>query len=289
MAKKQTAEVDPSHQPVLISRRSVLKTGAVAAVAAGAATATTSKVAQAGEGDPDPTVKWGMLIDLRKCVGCESCSVACKTQNKVALGVFRSSVKSLEPAGQTFPNATRDQLPWLCNHCDDAPCIDACPVEEIPASLTMPNDDVITYCKKATYKRPDGLVLVDEDRCIGCGKCIPLCPYGARYRHPTKATSDGGSNVTDKCDFCVNRISNDAKPACVQTCPHNARIIGNLLDPASNISAAIAAAEADVQRIYAEPSGESGTTPNVYYIVPDGTDVDTRFDDGTDTKSRASS
>ncbi len=288
MAKTDKAKDVAQERQFLISRRSLLKTGAAATAVAGAVVVSKPRPAMADPGDPDATVKWGMLIDLRKCVGCETCSVACKTQNDVPLGVFRSSVKALEPAGETFPNVTRDQLPWLCNHCDDAPCIADCPVEEIPASLTMPNGDEIGYCKKATYKRPDGLVLVDQDRCIGCGLCIPLCPYNVRFRHPTKETSNGSSKVTDKCDFCVNRISNGAKPACVQTCPHNARMIGNLLDPASNISAAIAAADHDIQRIYAYAS-DPGSGPNVYYVVPSGTDVDTRFEDGTDTKTRATS
>lgn len=201
---------------------------------------------------------WVMVIDIRKCIGCQACVVACKSENNVPVGVYRTWVQVIEVGefardpdgngmvlledGSYEPNVKRFSLPRLCNHCDDPPCVEVCPV-------------------KATFKRADGLVLIDYTKCIGCGYCINACPYDARYFNPVQQTAD-------KCTFCVHRLDRGLLPACVTSCVARARVFGNLNDPDSEVAQLLA-------QYPAERLGVSlGTGPQVFYIGLDGDLVD---------------
>lgn len=176
-------------------------------------------------GEYDPTEHdYAMGIDIHKCIGCGRCVDACKRENKVPdeAAYFRTWVERyivpLEGEAQVdSPNGGRDGfpeikiedgaqraffVPKLCNHCTNAPCVQVCPVG-------------------ATFTTRDGVVLVDESYCVGCRYCIQACPYGARYLHPTK-------KVADKCTFCYHRIRRGLLPVCVEVCPTQARIFGEL-------------------------------------------------------------
>ncbi len=222
----------------------------------------------------DMEVRWGFLFDLGKCYGCHSCTVACKTEHDVRLRVFRSSVRNLE-FGE-FPDTKRTYAPWLCNQCANPPCIGRCPVEPIDAALIFPGGDEVTYKRAATYQRPDGLVLIDKDRCVGCGYCVEDCPYGVRYLDPIEeAGGDETAKAADKCDFCLARLEQGIVPACVNTCPAGARVIGNVNDPDSEISKLIAANETYTLL------PELETEPRAYYIGADPKDA---FGFGDDPK-----
>ena len=223
-----------------VSRRSFMKTvGTAAAVGVGAAAL--PRAARAAKTKPH----YGMLIDLRRCIGCHACSVACKAEFDVPLGKTRSWVEYVEKG--RYPNVSRSFLPRLCNHCSEPACVPVCPTG-------------------ATWKREeDGIVVVDPDICIGCKYCIQACPYDARFLNPV-------TGVADKCDFCLHRVSQGLAPACVETCIGRARIFGDLNDPDSEISRTIASNPVSVLR------PEKGTEPNVYYIAADHADEnDIRF------------
>jgi Fe-S-cluster-containing dehydrogenase component len=174
---------------------------------------------------------WGMGVDIDKCIGCGKCAEACKIENNVPKEPFYfrtwveqytvkkdGEVKIESPNGgigglkQSVPDEDifkSFMVPKLCNHCSNAPCVQACPVG-------------------ATYISPDGVVLVDETYCIGCSYCIQACPYGARFMNPF-------TKVADKCTFCYHRISKGQQPACVEVCPTDARIFGDLRDKKSDL------------------------------------------------------
>jgi len=177
-------------------------------------------------------VRWGMVVDLRRCIGCHACSVACKAENEVPVGVYRAWVKYVDKGA--YPNVTRQFLPRLCNHCKSPSCVRVCPT-------------------KATYKRGDGAVVVDNGLCIGCRSCMTACPYDARFINPVTDTAD-------KCTFCVHRIEKGLLPACVQSCLGRARIFGDLNDPKSEISLYVA--KNPVKQL--KPS--TGNDPSVFYI-----------------------
>jgi tetrathionate reductase subunit B len=192
-----------------------------------------------------PVKRYGMAIDLRKCCGCQACSVSCKSEFNVRLGGYRSWVNESEKG--KFPRTQRFFLPRLCNHCETPGCTRVCPT-------------------KASYIRDDGIVMVDKDQCIGCRYCMQACPYGARYfnwlndKLPDKARSFG---TVDKCDFCFHRVDNGVVPSCVNTCPANARIFGDLNDVDSEISKFLG--KNSVQTIMPE----LGTKPKVFYVGAD--------------------
>jgi tetrathionate reductase subunit B len=176
--------------------------------------------------------RWAMVIDLTRCVGCYSCQVSCKMENGVPYEYFRTHVEIIERG--TYPNVRRIFLPRLCNHCDNPSCVPVCPVG-------------------ATYKREDGIVVVDYDRCIGCGYCVQACPYGARYPNPETGT-------VDKCDYCLHKLEDGEVPACVANCMGGARIFGDLNDPESPVSLILAS------KSVATLKPETGNQPRVYYI-----------------------
>lgn len=179
-----------------------------------------------------------MVIDLRRCVGCYACQVSCKMENSVALGNFRSTVRYVEE--DSYPAPKRHFIPKLCNHCENPPCVKACPVSG------------------ATYKRNDGVVLVDYDKCTGCGYCVAVCPYGARYIDGVNPEREGKA---DKCTFCEHRISKGLEPTCVRSCMGRARYFGDLNDPNSKVAKIIK----QNQTVVLKP--EFNTQPRVYYIL----------------------
>jgi len=216
-----------------ISRRQVLKYGTIGIVAVAAIKAT-EKVKAAD--NKIPAKRLGMVIDLRKCTACHACSVACKSEFGVPLGVFKSWVK-IEEKGR-FPNVRKVFLPRLCNHCANPPCVPVCPTN-------------------ATYAREDGTVVIDDNICIGCKACVSACPYNSRFINPVKRKAD-------KCDFCLHRVENGVVPACLNTCPAKTRIFGDLDDPESEASKILKKNATQVLK------PELGTDPQVYYILPRG-------------------
>lgn len=165
------------------------------------------------------------------CIGCHACTVACKTEHDVPLGVNRTWVKYIEKG--TWPDAKRFFSVLRCNHCTDAPCVTICPT-------------------RALYQRHDGIVDFDTDRCIGCKSCMQACPYDALYIDPHE-------NTAQKCNYCAHRTDVGLEPACVIVCPEQAIIPGDLDDPDSKISSMLATERLAVR------APEQGTGPNVYY------------------------
>jgi Fe-S-cluster-containing dehydrogenase component len=197
-----------------------------------AATVAWEYVLAANPENPQPRVTdhWGgMLLDVTKCMGCGSCVRACQLENHVPDGYFRTwveryvvrdwgfehiSVDSPDGGKNGFPppsdNAEKTFfVPKLCNHCADSPCTQVCPVG-------------------ATFHTADGVVLVDQNYCVGCRYCIQACPYGCRYFHPTK-------HVADKCTLCYHRITKGLTTACCEVCPTGARQLVDLKDPADPV------------------------------------------------------
>jgi tetrathionate reductase subunit B len=238
------AAVNSPEKSSSLDRRTFLKGAGIAAVA-GIGSAITPRSTRAAV--PGLRPHYGMLIDLRKCVGCHACSVACKAEFDVPLGVTRSWVEYVEKG--TYPDARRSFLPRLCNQCSKPQCVSVCPTG-------------------ATWKRAeDGIVVVDPDICIGCKYCIQACPYDARFLNPVTGNAD-------KCDFCLHRVSQGLEPSCVNTCIGRARVFGDLNDPESEISKTIASNPVTVLR------PEMGTEPNVFYIQADHSDPHTSHTDG---------
>ncbi len=179
--------------------------------------------------------RYAKIIDNRKCIGCHACSVACKEENQVPLGVFRTWVKYTEKG--KFPNTRRNFQVTRCNQCENPPCVAICPVT-------------------AMYRRPDGIVEFDGDRCIGCKACLNACPYDAIYIDPE-------SHTAAKCHFCAHRIDNGLEPACVIVCPERAIIVGDMDDPNSQVSQLLAREETSVRK------PEQNTMPKLFYIEGD--------------------
>jgi tetrathionate reductase subunit B len=221
-----------------LTRRQVLK-GAGAAALTGAATLMpTGKAVAARAKAP----RWAFIVDLRRCIGCRACTIACKAEFNVPLGAFRAAV--YEEVTGTFPNSEKLFLPRLCNHCEGneedkvPPCVKECP--EYPKDrreFVVPDGKKIRYRGGATYKRPDGLILFDNKLCTGCGKCIEACPYGARnWDKSLLSGKDSTKNGITKCNFCEHRIAKGVTPSCVNICPGRARFFGDLNEPASEVS-----------------------------------------------------
>ena len=210
----------------------------------------------------DSKVRWAFLVDTYKCVGCGLCVKACKNENEVPYDVpvtrtwveryvvmknGKTLIDSPEGGrdGFTHSKVREDKInpdeivkgffvPKLCNQCEKPACVQVCPVG-------------------ATYQTKDGVVLIDQKWCIGCGYCIMACPFGARFFHPTR-------KVAEKCTFCYHRISKGMKTACVQACPFEARQIGNLKNPNDPVTKIIMTERVSVLK------DEYGTKPQVFYI-----------------------
>lgn len=180
---------------------------------------------------------YGFVIDNRKCIGCHACSTACKSENEVPLGVYRTWVKYVETG--TFPNNRRHFQVTRCNHCANPPCVRICPTE-------------------AMYQRDDGIVEFDSSVCIGCKACMQACPYDAIYIDPETDTAA-------KCHYCAHRTDIGLEPACVVVCPEHAIIAGDMNDPTSEISRILTREDVTVRK------PEQGTAPKLFYI--DGHDV----------------
>ena len=151
--------------------------------------------------------RWKMALDVERCIGCHACSVACKVENKVPLGRFRTKVYYYDQG--KFPKVTRNFLPTLCMQCEDTPCLKSCD-------------------NQAIERGADGIVRVLADKCTHLGKCEVACPYGA--------IGCDDNDVADKCDFCSHRLDANMEPACVETCPADVFYFGDANDPASPYS-----------------------------------------------------
>jgi tetrathionate reductase subunit B len=211
-----------------------------------------------GKGGAKPF--YGMGIDIDKCIGCAKCMEACKAENDVPKEpfFFRTwveryvikhdggvSIQSIGTATNPSSEALAEKdilrsffVPKLCNQCANPPCVQVCPVG-------------------ATFQTEDGVVLVDDARCIGCRYCIQACPYGARYLHPEK-------NTADKCTFCYHRITKGLLPACVEVCPTQARVFGDVYSVASPLTRLKRMSKIHVLKPYLN------TEPKVYYANLDG-------------------
>lgn len=205
--------------------------------------------------------RWGMTIDLERCVGCWTCATACKMSNNVAMGNWWHRILNLEgdhigSPGEVQGEPVMTNLPILCQHCENAPCVKACPVG-------------------ATYKRDDGIVMQDPNLCIGCRMCMAACPYNVKVfnwdepQHGVEFEDDHlgfysvvqrPKHVVEKCTFCVERIDAGELPACVESCVALTRNFGDLNDPNSEVSILIR------ERGGFQLHPEFGTNPNVYYL-----------------------
>ena len=180
-------------------------------------------------------MNYAFLIDNRRCIGCHACSVACKAEHEVPLGVARTWVKYVEKG--EFPETRRTFQVTRCNHCDDAPCIEICPTT-------------------ALFRRHDGIVDFDGGRCIGCKACMQGCPYDALYIDPRTETAA-------KCNFCAHKVEVGLEPPCVTVCPTQAIVAGDLDDPASRLVQIVGRHPVQVRK------PEKGTRPKVFYVDGD--------------------
>ncbi len=177
--------------------------------------------------------KYAFVIEVDRCIDCKACMVACEVENQVPLGHHRNWVKA-SPLQGAFPNLTQNFVAGNCMHCAYPPCVQVCPTA-------------------ASYQRADGLVLIDQDKCIGCRFCIEACPYGARY-------FDESRGVADKCSACVHRLDVGLAPACVETCVGGARHFGDLNDPRGDVAQWVASGRAKPFH------PETGTGPKLFYV-----------------------
>lgn len=201
-------------------------------------------------------VRYGMVIDLKRCVGCNACVVACKAENFTPPGTFFTRVLTREYGD--FPATMKEFWPILCNHCADPACVKACPTG-------------------ATSQREDGIISIDYHKCVGCRYCMMACPYRVRFYFSRRENyyGDGGSTPYEelagkikdyqtgtviKCNFCLDRVEKGLEPACVRTCITGARKFGDLNDPNSEVSILIRS------RGGFQLLPEKGTDPSVYYL-----------------------
>lgn len=243
-----------------IKRRDFLKVAAAGVAAVGGMRV--ARLASASEPGGSSPYKWAMVIDQAKCTGCGYCTLACRARNDVPPDISWTRVLEAGEVG-----GKKVFLPRPCQHCENAPCVDVCMV-------------------KASYRRPDGIVMMDYDRCIGCRYCQVACPYNARafnwepFEGENPAIPKWGQaeverrprGVPEKCSFCYHRIDRglslgmmpgvepEATPACVVACPVGARAFGDLNDPESPVSRLLARYPSYRLR------EDLGTAPRVYYL-----------------------
>ena len=177
-------------------------------------------------------MRYAMAIDTRKCVGCSDCVVACQTENNVPVGFCRDWV--VEVVDGTYPNVSIELRSERCNHCNNSPCVRCCPTG-------------------ASHFEDGGIVVVNPNKCIGCGACIESCPYDARYSHP--------EGYVDKCTFCIHRVRQGSDPACVSVCPTKCMSFGDLNDPNSRIVNVLK------NRKHKSLAPEAGTQPQIFYLL----------------------
>jgi molybdopterin-containing oxidoreductase family iron-sulfur binding subunit len=202
----------------------------------------------------------GFVVDTVRCMGCHTCAVACKIENNLPISgwwnkIMTSGGESMDTPAGTYPNVSIDYYPFACQHCENPACTRVCPVE-------------------ATYKRDDGVVFQDYDKCIGCRMCIAACPFtGVRSfnwddpKHYYDFTIGGvgvpahQKHTVEKCTMCAHRLARGEEPACINSCPARARYWGDLNDPTSEVAQLIASRE------YKQLLPEYGTSPSVYYLL----------------------
>lgn len=201
----------------------------------------------------------GMLIDLKRCIGCDACTIACKQEQGTPPDVMFARVLTREYG--TFPTVKKFFLPILCNHCEEPACVTACPNEAIK-------------------KRLDGIVYVDEEKCSGAKCCVSACPYGAIF-YPSEGNLFYFGTPTDlekyhsskrvkfpvamKCNFCTKRVDQGLEPACVITCPSGARIFGDIDDPNSKLNMYLRERTPREEPTKLMPNAE--TKPSVMYLT----------------------
>lgn len=205
--------------------------------------------------------RYGMVVDTKRCIGCNTCAVACKIENNLPSNIWWN--RALTDGGDSpdtpsgvFPNLKMDFLTLQCQHCENPACVKVCPVG-------------------ATYKDPEtGVVRQDYDKCIGCRMCMAACPYtGVRsfnWEEPQHVVPHAlgdvdvpvhQKHVVEKCTFCWHRLAKGLEPACLETCPGRGRFFGDLNDPDSEVSKLIR------EREYKQLLPDEGTKPSVYYLV----------------------
>ena len=239
------------------------------AVARGVRPATGPATPTPGGAAATAAPRWAFGVDANACIGCGHCVEACKLENHVAAepqynrtwverhvvaddgaifvdspdaGIHGFPPESTAPGAAGITVRSSSFVPRLCMQCENPPCVAVCPVG-------------------ATYRTPEGIVLVDQDRCVGCGYCVVACPYGARYLTPAGQDSPtGNAGVADKCTWCYHRIGRGVDPACVEVCPVGARVFGDLDDPESPIQRFLEAPGVALLR------PELGTKPRVFYV-----------------------
>ncbi len=216
---------------------------------------------------PRSARKWGMVIDKKKCTGCYACTVACVAEYKLPPGVVYRPV--MEKERGKYPNVTREFTPRPCMQCENPPCVPPCPVN-------------------ATFKRNDGIVVIDYKKCIGCRSCIVNCPYGARttdlgkyytsntpelkgyetteiyeYNKSWNRKKAGASPMGNahKCHFCTNRIEEGLLPLCVTSCLGRATYFGDMNNPDALVSRVLRGRNVEILKY------ELGTKPKVYYLT----------------------
>jgi Fe-S-cluster-containing dehydrogenase component len=214
-----------------MDRRDFMKLGLKAVIVMGGLSTVSSSLAR--------NAYWGFVVDLTKCIGCGKCVQACRAENNVPEGEYRTWVErylvknngdvvvespkmgeegyAINPPDVDLSEVkTGFFVPKLCNQCDNPPCVYVCPVN-------------------ATHLTSDGVVIIDWEKCIGCGYCVQACPYGARYLYPDDYPVKKLRGLADKCNWCYHRIQRGLEPACVHVCPTKARVFGNLRDPNSAV------------------------------------------------------
>jgi sulfur reductase FeS subunit len=197
--------------------------------------------------------RYGIVIDMRSCTGCKVCIAACAAENKTPFWNEKFRTHFEEQETGHFPDVQRLKLPRQCMHCDNSPCLSACPA-------------------RATYRRSDGIIMIDYDRCIGCYLCFQVCPYNARYSYELEDVEKERALYgmlashrvphVDKSTLCAHRVEENLEPAYVAACPQQARIFGDLDRATSEVHKLVSTGRAMAL------NAASGSSPKVMYILP---------------------